>query len=236
MEESIVPSAQRRPNILFRLFQWLITAFFVILLIVLLAMSDRLTVPNAPILSFVLSVVFVLIVAIAHCPPIFFKLSRRNRYAAYAGMFGAFTLFVVYTNQAQAAFEKTPEGRREAALRRAEEANQAIRDAQAAAARSRAAVEATNSGEITADPSAAGEHSCSALVPEVIEMSKGKDGPQIIEINAVETRQQWTTGWPKAECTGMALTDRGQGSIDFGSEVTPQGNEIVTLRYPHGLQ
>jgi hypothetical protein len=74
--------------------------------------------------------------------------------------------------------------------------------------------------------------SCNELVPELIEMSKDQEGPEIIEVNDVKMLHHMaeTTG-----CTATALTDRGSAFIEFETNMSPQGRSILTMRYPHGI-
>lgn len=79
-----------------------------------------------------------------------------------------------------------------------------------------------------------GRHTCESIIPAVQDLSKEK-GPEIFEINQISLGREWTQGWPSVSCSGLAQTSAGSQYVNFGTEVSPQGNLMVTLQYPNGI-
>lgn len=80
-----------------------------------------------------------------------------------------------------------------------------------------------------------GRHTCESIIPEVVQLSK-EDGPEIFEINEIEEISSWVVAVPVVQCRGIAETSKGSQNIEFGTEQSPQGTLMITLRYPHGIR
>lgn len=77
-------------------------------------------------------------------------------------------------------------------------------------------------------------HTCESIIPAVQDLSK-EEGPKIFEINQITVMHEWLQGAPTVSCLGHAETSAGKQYIEFGTDVSPQGSMMVSLRYPHGV-
>jgi hypothetical protein len=133
-EESITPAAagRKKPFILFRIFQWIVIAFLGLLALVLLVDASKLGIAGAPVVLFWLTLAALAGLAILHSPPLFFQLPAKSKIAAYVGVFIGVMMCGSYIGQMRTAYESTPEGAKEAELRRQEEARIATLEAKRA--------------------------------------------------------------------------------------------------------
>lgn len=119
------PRARKKPFILFTLVQWIVAIAFAILVLGMLVQARKLSLPDAPVAMFWLAFGAIAIVAALHLPPIYFRLPRKGKTAAYVAILPAFILFVVSVGQLDAVYSKTPEGAKRMAERQAEDAKDA---------------------------------------------------------------------------------------------------------------
>jgi len=215
---------------LLKVIQWLVVAFFLFFLLMLAFDIPKLSIRGAPVVLFGLTVALCIAGAILHSPKFFFRLPLKAKFGAYAGILLTMIVLGTYLGRMREAYERTPAGMAEVERER----SAAIREAAEAAAMAEAAANAVMNGNGEVEPSrtSAEDESCAELVSAVIDMSKGGRGPEIIEVNEVRAHQSTKSD---ATCTGEAITDRGKGTVEFGTEKTPQGNELLTSSFPYGL-
>ena len=134
-DESVVPAAagRKKPFILFRIIQWLVTAFAGLVALVVLTSTDKLSLAGAPVVLFGLSLATFVGLAILHSPPVFFRLPTKAKVAAYVGVFVGIMVSGSYMEQMQGVYERTPQGAKEAELQRQVEAKSAVDEAKMAA-------------------------------------------------------------------------------------------------------
>lgn len=131
-DESVVPAAAGRRILakMYRALQWVLAAAAALIALLMLAEVRRLGIPGAPVLLFCLTIAFLVALAIIHSPPVFFRLAGKVKAGAYAGILAAMISLGSYGNGMRVAYERTPEGAKEAAEKRAWDAKVAAWDAQ----------------------------------------------------------------------------------------------------------
>lgn len=219
-----------KKNLIGSIIQWLVTGFFLFMLLILTFDIPKLSLKGAPVVLFGVSLALLIAEAILHSPKVFFRLPLKAKLATYAGILLTFVVMGNYLGQMSAVYDRTPAGRAEAEERQ----SAAVLEAEAAAARAEAYADAVvnGNGDVDSFATSKDDTACTDLVSSVIEMSKGGNGPEIIEINDVRAHQSTKSN---ATCTGEAITSRGKGTVEFGTEKTPQGNELLISSYPYGL-
>lgn len=124
-----VDGVRKKPFRIFKIAQWLVTAFFAVILLGLLADIKKLGIPGAPIAMFWTVFTVIVIAAIIFSPLVFFRLPLKVKFGIYAGGLTVLVLLGTYTGQMKAAYERTPEGAAEAKVAAAKAAEQAEADA-----------------------------------------------------------------------------------------------------------
>ena len=223
---------RKKPFILFSIIQWVVAGFFILLALVLIADLRKLGVPGAPVVLLWVSLGAMIVVALLHAPPAFFRLPRIGKISAYVVALVAFVVFGTYAGQMREAYSKTPQGAKEAAAEAAAD-RQAATERAAEAARLKAADEARE-GELAdkklADLEAQKPGVCKILVDQMIAQTKS-EGVQIIEVNNVTVEPGVDETHP-ISCSGDAITSRGNMRVEFGLEHTPQGKDLLSFRFP----
>lgn len=225
--------ARKKPFVLFRVIQWGVAAFFGLLALAMTIEIRKLSVPDAPVALFWLALVALAGIALIHSPPAFFRLPRVGKMAAYVGVLVAMGLFGTYAGQMEEAYSKTPEGAKEAA-QRAEEQRQAAAEKAKAEARAKADQEALAreaAEQKQAELEAQKPKVCQSLVPQVIDMSKSGNGPEVIEINEIVSKASAEPS-EALRCSGKAITSRGEVDIEYSLITTPQGKTLISIHYP----
>jgi len=119
-----------KPGILrraLRLIQWVAAVFLSLMgLILVLATLRELGAPGAPVSLFWVSVAALTIALLALFPPIFFRLPKRGGAAAYLAFVFALIFFGYEGESVSSAWEKTPQGAKEAEIRKNEEVAAAV--------------------------------------------------------------------------------------------------------------
>lgn len=226
-------NAQRkRPFVLFGIIQWLVTASFALVVLALTIDLRKLSVPGAPVALFWGTLGTMIVVALLHSPPAFFRLPRIGKIGAYLVALVALVVLGSYSGQMQEAYSKTPQGAKEVAAQAAAD-RQAANERAAETARLKAAEEAKESelaDKKLADLEAQKPGVCKILVDQMIAQTKSED-VQIIEVNNV-TAEPGVDELHPISCSGDAITSRGNVRVEFGLEHTPQGKDLLSFRFP----
>ncbi len=199
---------QRIPPMLLRVLQWSMFAIAALLALTTLIPLQKIGVPGVNPTYVYATVIFCTVIAIIHLPYAFWRIPKGLRVGAYAALIGSFVATVATSTIVREAYERTPEGAKEAALQARDakelaETHSPTVDADPEFAELEAAVlemEAAANGEGPTDTSL-----CLELVPSIIDMSKEQNGPEIFEINSIDIRS--STG-SSTQCRGMATTNR----------------------------
>ena len=109
--------------------QWLVFAFFALLAVIVLGDLHKLDVPNAPVTLFFAAMAVTILSAAVHLPPVFKRLPRKAKWAAYLAIIPAISVYGPYTERMREAYVRTPEGAREAAAKAERDQKQAAIDA-----------------------------------------------------------------------------------------------------------
>jgi hypothetical protein len=131
MNESTLPAEEAEPRskgFLVRIaeaWQWIVALMVVLFALSLRTSWRELQAPDAPVVLFWSTILIGLLIAAAHTPPVFFRLSRGVKVVAYVSIAAYFVFFISTFGAVRSAWEKTPQG--------AAEAKQAEIDRQAAA-------------------------------------------------------------------------------------------------------
>jgi hypothetical protein len=213
---------RRKPHIVMRAIQWIVATIFALFALLIISDSGKLKVQDAPVELFWAALSLSLLLAVVHSPAIFFRLPSKARLLPYgatiiwAGVFGG------YIGLAQAAYDRSPEGRREIAEQQARtiEAAKTTRVEQIRAAQEKAEQESL-------EKETQKDRLCEALVPQVTEMASGR-GVNMIELNQIFARKDPDPDRP-LDCFAEAITSSGQKSVRFGVSRSPQGKEILHL-------
>lgn len=132
MDETETVPVRRKPNIVLRVIQWIVAGFFGLLALALTMEIRKLGIPDAPVILFWSAMAVAIGLAVAHSPAVFFRLPGKAKVAPYLALLVWFVVFGTYAMQMQSAYERTPEGAREAAARKEQAAQDLVRDAQEA--------------------------------------------------------------------------------------------------------
>jgi hypothetical protein len=124
----ISPVAQRKPFILLRIWRYLITAFYSIFALLIAAEWSRLKIPGAPVNLYWSTVALLFAISIAHAPPVFFRLGNRLKVLAYIAAVSGLIMAGMFIGQIQSAYERTPQGAKEAAIEAATQAKLDAKD------------------------------------------------------------------------------------------------------------
>lgn len=215
---------RREPHIIFRIIQWIAASIPALMLLGLIGGARRLDIAGAPVILFFVAAFVAAAVAIALSPLAFFRLRWKGRIAAYIGILPAMVLFGVYSGQMNTAYYRTPAGRREITEREVEEAKIAARRNAERAAYAKAheaeAAEAKETERLDM---------CQNLVAQIDSLSTSNGGPKVIEVNAVSVAHHRMNYTHPLQCDGIATTSKGDYPIEYGLEITPQGNRLVTM-------
>lgn len=134
-ENATSPQLERKkPFILFRAWQWVAVLALSVLLLPLASNYEMLKAPDAPLVQFWVAILAGALVLISLAPPVFFRLSKRGKSAAYGGLLVVFFIIVSAFGSLQSSYDKTPEGAKLAAIRKTEEAKEAAKEAERAVA------------------------------------------------------------------------------------------------------
>ena len=119
-----------------QIWQWAVGGFLLLIALLAAFTDDALASPGAPVEGYYASVAALALIGTLLLPPIFFRLPKVGRAGAYLGVLFAIGFWGTMLGQVNAAYEKTPEGAKIAAERRAEwerEREQDRQDAERAA-------------------------------------------------------------------------------------------------------
>lgn len=97
--------------------QWIVCVFLALIALAVLSDLRRASVPDAPVVLLYITIAATALLALIHMPPVFSRLPRRGKWAAYASILATFILFGVYVGKMNDAWGRTPEGAKEAAER-----------------------------------------------------------------------------------------------------------------------
>lgn len=181
--------------------------------------------PGAPVILFYSGAAALCLMTIIHSPFVFARLPRKSKWVAYGAILPVMVLAAAHTEPMNAAWERTPDGVKEAA----QAANERAQDDARTKAERDAAAEREAADE-KASFDAALQARCESLVPSVISLSKQEFGPEVIEINGIVPSDGGSEP-TKLSCSGTAVVSRGgDRAIDFGTQTTPQGKVLVTMQ------
>jgi len=110
-----IPLLRKEPFILFVVVQWSLSALLIIVVSFALNEARKLGAPGAPVAFYSISLLSMVLVAMLLSPPIFFRLPDIGRVIAYAGMVASLVALGLSIEQIQPFWERTPEGKKEAA-------------------------------------------------------------------------------------------------------------------------
>lgn len=235
VELKFVAKPERKPFILFRVWQWVVTAFFVVCTLASLVDIGKLTAPGAPVVLYVLSIAAFFMMAVLHSPFVFFRLSGRIRVAAYVTVLASLILFGYSVAKLDEAYWRTPAGSKELAEKVKREEQEA-KEAAVEEARKKAQeqVEQLRKEQSAKEAvEAAGKEmkltECRALSEDVISQYKKSGRIEIIEINDISARPEAEPG-QQLTCDASAITSSGDMRLQFGLERSPQGKDILSSK------
>ena len=107
--------APRKPNALWRLWQWLVAGAFGLIALMAVMPVKPITTPGVPLTAYWSAVAVVAVVAAIASPPVFFRLPKLAKWLSYGSLFGAFVFFGAALGGIQEAYERTPAGMKEKA-------------------------------------------------------------------------------------------------------------------------
>lgn len=222
-----------------RFVQWMTFVLTVALVAMSTTTFQYLKVPNAPVLAFWSMVAGGLLLIVSHASPIFFRLPRRLKQAAYAAIPVYTVCMLSVFGLARAAFEETPQGQIEVRAEEKENARLAAQAQMDAETKTRQEMVAAQSAKKKAADEAesflaknpafinGNNWSCRNLIDSVIAMSQ--DRPlQIYEINSPTEISNIPTF--KIQCFGSAEWSNGSDLIHYGARMSEGGNLILEYR------
>ena len=225
MNSTHLPARSRTARLLLTL-QWIV---FVCLLLVALRVItiEAVNLPSPPTALLVISIVAISGLLLAHLPPGFRRLPRLAKLAAYVAILPAFILLGLSTLEMRAAYERTPQGRKEAAAKAAADRKDAAEWERRDAVRQAQNHAAYVAGAPARDAQANAQKldACNALVGQVV------DGDKVLEVNDVSPEVSYEPN-EVLTCGGDAITSHGNARIQFGLVTTPQGRQLVSVRFP----
>ena len=136
-DESVVHAAagRKKPFFLFRIIQWIATTFAGLVALVVLMDTSKLSLAGAPVVLFGISLAVFVGLMILHSPPVFFRLSTKAKVATYATLLVGVVISGNFMGQMREAYERTPQGAKEAELQWQAEAKAASEQAARAEAK-----------------------------------------------------------------------------------------------------
>ncbi len=215
---------------LLHVLQWIVFALLTLIAVAIVSDISKASLPGAPVALLYASIAAAVLLAIVHLPFAFRRLPKQAKWAAYGAIFPMMILLGTYAGQIQPVWERTPQGAKEAAERKQAEQLEAAQQAKEAE-NAKAEQQAKEREEAAANLDRVEQQGlafCESIVPNVIELSKERSGPTVIEINDV--KHSLTGDAEAISCTGSAITTNGDRDIDFGARRTPQGKELVTMQ------
>ncbi len=235
VELKFVAKPERKPFILFRVWQWVVTAFFVMCTLASLVDIGKLSAPGAPVVLYVVSITAFFMMTVLHSPFVFFRLSGRIRVAAYVTVLASLILFGYSVEKLNEAYWRTPAGSKELAEKVKREEQEA-KEAAAEEGRKKAQEQADQQrreqaakGALEAASKEMKLTECRALSEDVIRQYKKADRIEIIEINEISARPEAEPG-QQLTCDASAITSRGDMRLQFGLERSPQGKDILSSK------
>jgi len=213
----------QKPFILFRIFQWALTAFAALFLPIHLQFVSRLDLPDASKMLFATSVGVAALYTVFVCPLVFYRVTSRWKYLAYPAIIIPLILFGLVRVNVEDAFYHTPEGQKQAAAARVEQKKRWAEEDRKNELKMAADEKRREAESVQTDIAR-----CTALVPQIQQMEKDGKDLEIIEINGI-------SGSPYSTCSGIATTNRGTAAIQFRTEQTPQGRILLNVEFPHGI-
>lgn len=126
METDDTASRRKKPHILLRIPQWIVTIVLGLIFLVLTVNVGQLQYPGASPILYWAAVAALAIATICLSPPLFFRMSGKIRSRIYIGSAGAFILFGIAIVNLQHAYERTPDGAAAAARREEREQIEAV--------------------------------------------------------------------------------------------------------------
>ena len=148
------PSIARRG---WSIVQWIVSIFLLLIALIFATGSDALNAPGAPVAGYYASVGVLALVAVSLSPPIFFRLPKAGKWLAYIAVLPAIMFVGAMLVQVQAAYERTPEGAKEAEARAENEKEEAIAAAREAEVQAAADKKKAETAELLAKAEAEAE-------------------------------------------------------------------------------
>ena len=204
-----------------------VCVFTLLFSMMMLTDLQKTTIPGAPVAYLYACIAVSVVLVFVHLPWVFFRLPRLMQFGAYVALLPALAMFGDYSAAMKAAYFRTPEGAKEAAVE-ARNKREAAASAARVAAMQKASDQAAAQEEAdhkTAEHDGQKPELCDVTAKQVV------DGDKIMEINnvAVETS---TEPNEVLTCSGDAITSRGNVKIEFGLVQTPRGKTLVSTRFP----
>ena len=112
---------RKKPFFLFRLWQWLVAVCYGLLAVVVAWNWAKLSLPGAPEHLYWPTLALLSTLTLIHIPHIFFRLPGSLKTVAYLGLIAGFVMAGTFAGQVQTAYERTPQGQKEAVAREIEE-------------------------------------------------------------------------------------------------------------------
>lgn len=98
-----------KPNVLWRIWQWIITAFFGLIALGMLFNLSKLGIDGAPVVKYLIGLISITATAVVHSSTVFFRLSTAGKWWAYAAILPAFAFFVEGQNALTDFYERAPQ-------------------------------------------------------------------------------------------------------------------------------
>lgn len=219
--------------------QWMTFGLAVTLVAMSTITVQYLKVPNAPVVAFWSMLAGGLLMIVAHASPIFFRLPKRLKQAAYTAIPVYALCMLSVFGLARTAFEVTPQGQIEVRAEDDENARlvaQARQDAESQVKQDMLAAQTAKKKSADEAESFLAENpalitgnnwSCRNLIDSVIAMSQ--DRPlQIYEINSPAEISNIPTF--EIQCRGSAEWSNGSEIIHYGARMSEGGNLIFEYR------
>ena len=111
----------KKPFMLFRIWQWLVVCFMGLITTIIASEWSKLNLPGTSQHLYWVALFTVAIVTLFHIPPLFFRLMKWLKVFAYLVLIVGLSIGGEFLGQVHSAYERTPEGRKEAVARMANE-------------------------------------------------------------------------------------------------------------------
>lgn len=98
-----------------RILQWIVFAVLALFALAVCTELRKVSVPGAPVTLLYGTIAAVVLLAISHLPPVLGRLPRKTRWVPYGAIIAVFILFGIYLQAMEPAWERTPQGAKEAA-------------------------------------------------------------------------------------------------------------------------